>query len=219
MKLSKHTLQMIKNFSSINTNILFRPGNTISTKSPSANIYGEYQTAETFPLTWGCYDVNELLSILSTFQDPDLEFSERFLTISEGNNRIRYLPADPEVLIFPKKAPNFPADAEVEFELTAQNFTQITRVASALKAPFLTVRGDRRNITLVVHDKETVNSKNFTVDVGTTEHEFEFHIKIEWLKMVPDNYTVSLTSKKWGKFSAESQYYIVTCEIDSTFTE
>lgn len=38
MKLSQETLSVLKNFASLNSNILIRPGNTIATVTPVKNV-------------------------------------------------------------------------------------------------------------------------------------------------------------------------------------
>ena len=49
MKLSKNTLEVLKNFATINTNILVREGNTLATISTGKNIYARAQKSETIP--------------------------------------------------------------------------------------------------------------------------------------------------------------------------
>ena len=66
MKLSKETLSLIKNYASINNNLLFKPGNTLSTIAVSNTIMSSSTVAETFPSEFGIYDVNEFLDRKST---------------------------------------------------------------------------------------------------------------------------------------------------------
>ena len=47
-KLSKKTLEILKNFASINSNILVNPGNVITTISPVKNVLSEATIDETF---------------------------------------------------------------------------------------------------------------------------------------------------------------------------
>lgn len=217
MKLTKETLGILKNYATINTNILLKPGSLLQTKSPNNTIYSEAKVEEVFPTEFGIYDLNEFLGVLSIFNDPELTFNDRSLTISEGKNKIHYLPADAEVLIAPKGAPKLPVP-EVEFELSAQSLQQIIKASAALKVPFMTIHSKDGNIEILVHDKANPNSNKFQLELGTTEHEFNVHVKVESLKMLPDTYTLQVTSKKICLFKSATKSYLLACEADSTFT-
>ncbi len=72
--ISKATLGILKNFSSINSNLLVRPGNKISTITPGKNMMAEATVEETFDVEFGIWDLNKFLGVLSLFSDPVLEF-------------------------------------------------------------------------------------------------------------------------------------------------
>jgi hypothetical protein len=218
MKLSKTTLGLLKNLATINTNLLIRPGSKLSTISTNKNVAAEVEIEETFDTQFGIYDLSEFLGMLTLFEDPELDFSERALTISEGRSSIRYLPADQDVIVYPKNTTQkFPADAEVEFELTAAVLQNVIRSASVLKMPFVTVQGDGEKMELIVRDKENANSNRFTVQLGDTDKTFCFNIKVENFKMVIENYNVQISSKKVARFQGTNKTYMLACEYDSTY--
>ena len=49
MKISNDTIEVLKNFAGINTNILVREGNSLSTISTGKNIFAKAEVKETFP--------------------------------------------------------------------------------------------------------------------------------------------------------------------------
>ena len=59
--ISKQTLGILKNFSSINSNILISPGNVIKTISPMKNIMSKSTVKETFETEFGIWDLNKYL--------------------------------------------------------------------------------------------------------------------------------------------------------------
>jgi hypothetical protein len=179
--------------------------------------FASVEVEESFDTTFGIYDLNELLGVISIFNDPDLEFSEKSLVISEGKNRIRYMPADADVLIFPKKEPKFSDSPEAEFELSSQHLTQIIKAASVLKVPVVTFKGDGKKIVVMVHDKTNPNSNQFVIDVESeTSEKFDMHVKVDSLKMLPETYKVLVSFNKILKFVGDKKNYLVTCETDST---
>ncbi len=84
MKISSQTLSILKNFSSINGNILVRAGSTLSTISPQKNILASAVVSENFPTTFAIYDLGQFLGAVSLFEDPDFDFTDKFVTISSG---------------------------------------------------------------------------------------------------------------------------------------
>jgi len=88
MNISDETLDVLKNFASINPNIVINPGQNIKTISEAKNIMASAEIVEDFPQEFGVYDLNEFLSVLSLVQPADLSFDDKFVTISStGDNR------------------------------------------------------------------------------------------------------------------------------------
>lgn len=220
MKLSKNTLAILKNCSSINTNLMIKEGNVVSTISPSKWVYAEYQIEEYFPQDFGIYDLHEFISVTSIFNDPDIEFDGNVMYISEGKNKIRYGSADAGVLIAPKSSPKFPPAPDVCFELSKENLAQITRAASILKVPFVSIVGEDGVISIVVLDKTNPNSNQFMIEVGQTEYSFTVNLKVELMKMMPETYEVCMSADKRAcKLVGEDKLYLLAWETDSTFTK
>lgn len=220
MKLSKNTLNIIKNFSLINTNLLIVPGNRLSTISPVGSVYADAKIEESFDQEFGIYDLNEFLSVISIFNDPDFTFDDKVLHITEGKNKVRYMSADKSILRFKTGTPKFPADCDISFELTAANLQQITRSAAVLKVPFVSVVGKDGACSIIVTDKSNPNSNQFQIEVGDTSETFVANMKVEYLKMIPDDYEVYISSeRKACKMVGEDKMYLIALETDSSFSK
>jgi hypothetical protein len=216
MKLSKETVGLIKNFAGINSNLLLKSGNKLATISAQKNVMADATVTETFP-DFGIYDLNEFLGAMSIFEDPELVFSEKYVTIKQGNMSIKYFAAEASVLTAPQKSITFP-DAEIQFNLTASMLDMIRRTAGVLRASDLTISGDGKKITAVVGDKKNSTGNTFQELVGETDKKFTVHLKVENLKMLPGDYKVSVSSKKISRFlGAGDLVYYVAVEADSTF--
>ena len=74
MKLSDNTLSLLKNFSTINTSILFKKGNKLRTMSVMKNILAEATIEEELPKDFGIYDLNQFLNGMGLHQSPELDF-------------------------------------------------------------------------------------------------------------------------------------------------
>ena len=65
MELSENTLSILKNYAGINSNIVIEEGNTVKTISEAKNVMSTAAIVEEFPQTFGIYDLNEFLGVLS----------------------------------------------------------------------------------------------------------------------------------------------------------
>ena len=218
MKLSKETVALFKNFAGINSNLLLKQGNKLSTISAQKNVMSDVTVTETFP-DFGIYDLNEFLGAMSLFDDPELTFDDKVCKITQGNMSIKYFAADASVLTAPSKAITFP-DAEINFELSNQMLTMIQRTASVLRVEDVSIVGADGKITIVVGDKKNSTGNTFSEPVGTTDKTFKVNLKVENLKMIPGDYSVSVSSKKISRFKSSTTsdlVYYVAVEADSSF--
>ena len=78
MNISTETLAILKNFSEINQNILFRPGKKLNTISQGKNILAEADITEKFDAEFGVYDLPEFLI-------PQREIFKKFIELCDLN--------------------------------------------------------------------------------------------------------------------------------------
>jgi hypothetical protein len=218
MKLSKETVGLFKNFAGINSNLLLKQGNKLATISTQKNVMSDTVVAESFPADFGIYDLNEFLGAMSLFEDPELDFSDKFVTIKQGGASIKYFAAEIGNLVVPQKAIVFP-EAEIEFTMTATMLNMIQKTSSVLRATDLQIVGDGSKMVIQVGDKKNATGNTYNAQVGSTDKEFKVNLKVENLKMLPGDYLVSISSKKISRFKATSSdlVYYVAVEADSVF--
>lgn len=218
MKLSKETIGIFKNYAGINSNLLLKEGNKIATISAQKNVMSDTVVGETFPSEFGIYDLNEFLGAMSLFEDPELEFNGKYVSIKEGDNSIKYFAAEASVLTAPTKEITFPAH-DIEFTLTNNMLGMIQRTASVLRVTDLSIHGDGSTITVQVGDKKNATGNSYRSSVGKTDKTFTVNLKVENLKMLPGDYVVSISSKKISRFKSVTGdlVYYVAVEADSTF--
>lgn len=199
MKISKNTLDIMRNFASINQNILVQKGNVLQTRTVAKNMFVTAKVDTDFPQEFGIYNTSTLLGVLSMFSDPDVEFHDKSLTISQGKNKVQYLFASPDVLDYPDKAINMPP-VDAEFVLEEENLKSILKAGAVLSSTDLKISGDGTTITCTAMDPKNVSANTFSVEVGETDRTFNVFIKLDQLKMVVGKYTVGLSSKKITRF-------------------
>lgn len=223
MELQEQTLNVLKNFSDINPNILIRQGNTIKTISEAKNVLATAIVDNEFTQQFGIYDLKEFISVLSLVDKPNLSFADESVTISDqsGRSKIRYFFSPEETLTSPQKDINMP-ECEVQFKLDAATFNKLRSAASALGHSEVSVTPGDGVLVLSVVDNENATSNTYSIDVPYTskpEQPFSFVINIANLKIIPGDYEVSISSKLISQFKNTSVNvrYWVALEKTSTF--
>jgi len=220
MKLSEKTLNLLKNFSSINQSILFKKGSSLRTISVMKNILAEAKIDEDLPLDFGIYDLNQFLNGLGLHQSPLLDFeNDGHVVIREGKMRSKYFFADPSVIVTPPEKDITLPTEDVCFELSTQQPDKLLKAAAVYQLPDLSAIGEAGVVKLVVRDKKNDTSNDFAVVVGETENEFCFNFKVENIKILPGTYEVVVSQKLLSRFTSQDynlKYYIAL-EPDSTF--
>ena len=87
MEISASTVNVLKNFASINSNIVIRPGNKIMTMSEAKNILAEVEVPEQFNNVIGIYDLQEFLNVLGLVDKPRVRFDQKFMNIGGTSGR------------------------------------------------------------------------------------------------------------------------------------
>ena len=220
MKLSDRTINLLKNFSSINQSILFKEGNSLRTISVMKNILAEANIAEDIPRDFGIYDLNQFLNGLNLHQSAELDFqNDGYVVIKEGRSRSKYFFADPNVIVTPpEKSISLPTE-DVCFTLDTNQLDKLLKAAAVYQLPDLSAVGEDGVVKLVVRDKKNDTSNDFSVVVGETECEFSFNFKVENIKIIPGSYDVVVSKKLLSRFKS-TQYdltYYIALEPDSTF--
>ena len=221
MKISTETLNVLRNFSTINANLVVNEGSNIATISESKTIMAEATVAEYFPQDVGIYDLSEFLSVVGLMDDPELIFEESAMLIQSGNQKIRYFFSEMEILTRPSKSITMP-NVDVSFDITEDQLNQIRKASSVLRHSELMITNEDGNLTAsVVNSKDpTANSYSLTlVEDADFDSSFKFFISIPNLKLVNGNYTVNISSKlisQWINTSADIKYF-VALEKNSTY--
>jgi len=220
MKLSDKTVNILKNFSSINQSILFKEGNKLRTISVMKNILAEAQIDEDIPKTFGIYDLNQFLNGLGLHQSPDLDFeNDSYVVIKEGRMRSKYFFADENVIVTPPEKDVVLPSQDVCFELDTNQLDKLLKAASVYQLPDISAIGEAGVVKLVVRDKKNDTSNDFSIIVGETDSEFVFNFKVENIKIIPGTYDVVVSRKLLASFTNKNYdlTYWIALEPDSTF--
>lgn len=223
MELSENTLNVLKNFSGINQNMMIRTGNTIKTISEARTVLATAHVSEEFPIDFGIYDLNEFIGVLNLVDTPRLAFKDEYVIVndSSGRSKVKYFFSSEDTLTTPQKDLNMP-ETNVKFTLTNDTMNKIKRAASTLGHEEVSISGQDGVLSLSVVDSQNMTSNAFSIDVdGDFEKDavFNFILSINNLKILPGDYEVAISSKLISQFSHTSLdvKYWIALEKSSTF--
>ena len=215
MKLSNGTVTVLKNFSTINQNLVIKPGNNISTMSAMKNIVAKAKVEENFTKEFAIYDLNEFLAALSLFDNPDLDFKDDFVIISNGAH-LKYWYSDPSVVTTPMKDVTMP-ESEVSFTLESSMLSDVQKAAAVIGAPDMVLEAMSLGLAaLKVTDKKNSTANDYAVKVDVNNEDgkdvpYKFWFKVENLKLLSGKYGVEVSSKNISHFvntNVDVEYFI-----------
>ncbi|MAI05340.1 MAG: hypothetical protein CMA07_06475 [Euryarchaeota archaeon] len=225
MELSDKTLNVLKNYASINPNIVFQEGNTLKTISVARNVMSQTSLEETMPSQFGIYDLNEFLSVLSLVDKPHLTFSDDFVTVgdSTGRSKIKYFFSDPDMLTAPNKDIIMP-EADVSFVLDIDTLGKVKRAASVLGHTEISITPSGGSVQLSVVDSKDATSNVFSIDVEGCYPEgadFNFILNVNNLKVVNEDFEVNISKKLISQFKSKQSEleYFIALEKTSKYGE
>ena len=227
MNLSNETVSVLKNFSTINQNLVIKKGSNISTMSAMKNIIASAEVKEKFPVDFAIYDLNEFLAALSLFEKPDLDFHEDFVVMTENGSTgksLKYWYSDPSVVTSPTKEITMP-ESEVSFTLENNMLVNVQKAAAVIGAPDMALEAMSVGKALLkVTDKKNSTANDYAVGVDVTNEDgkdlpYKFWFKVENLKLLSGTYDVALSSKNISHFinSSVNIHYWIALEPESKY--
>jgi hypothetical protein len=178
-----------------------KPGKKLATRNAVNSIQARAVVDETFPQQFAIYDLNQLLSLISVSQNPDIEFGDKSLTIrSENGGEIEYFYADESLITAPNE--NAPTLEDIyTFKMTGNDIQTIIKTASIVSATMLNIVSEKGKVTLSINDPKNSTSHSYKKPLGDADVSFNVKMAIDSFKVVPDEYNVRVANAvaKTGK--------------------
>lgn len=229
MKLSQKTIDVIKNFSTINQGMLFKTGSQLKTVSPQKNILAVANIEDSVANEFAIYDLNQFLSILSLSSDNEFEVEEDNISIKNKIESANGESADISVIFRsasknmivspPDKEIQFP-DPEVHLNISSNVINTVFRTASILQSPHIGISSDGVDVYLSALDITGAKSHLCKIKFAQGNGDvYNMTFKIESLKLFPGDYELHISSagvSHWKNKTSDVQYWI-TVEPGSTY--
>lgn len=217
MKFSDYTMSILKNFSTLNSGIVLNQGKYQKTMSPDKKVLAEVELDDDFPCKFAIYDLNQFLGNVSTLDNPNLDFAQNEVKMSDDMVTLSYKACHPEVVISPPDKKLTIDNPDAKFDLSQSVVTKLIRLASMNSLPNLSVMGKNGKLFVQVHEKKNDKSNYAETIIGEYEGtEFTATFEAEKLKMLPDDYSVEVKNNAFAKFSSKNRKltYFVALEAN-----
>lgn len=219
MKLTTATIEVLKNFSTINQSIQFIPGNVQRTTSPQQNVIAEVHTQEEFPLECAIFDLSKFLGILTLFDEPELEFGDNVVIIksAKDSNLSHYFYAHPRTIVCPSRNELRAEKVIDSFEVKGESLSKLNKSAAIISAPDMVIESDGKIRTITVSNSKIKSSNSFSIkDKASTKSTYSIVLRNDNLKLIPNTYRVDICENKGVKFvmlKTNTLTYVIPGEI------
>jgi hypothetical protein len=219
MQFSDRTLTILKSFSTINKSILMRPGNILKTVTPEKTLIAIATLPDEIPSEACIYDLSRFLSIHGLYENPDVDFKDNHFVISEGKSKTKYVFADVSMIHAPADRDiKFP-EPDVQIDVTWAVMDSVLKAAGVLKFEQIAFVGEDGKCYLRAVDSSNSTSDTFGVEIGETTDTFKIIIKKENLKLLAQDYHVSLSTKGLAEFKGSDVTYYIGVDKSSTYAK
>jgi hypothetical protein len=221
MKLSNETLNVLKNFASINNGMKFKQGNKLSTISSGKTIFVSATVKDEFPHDFCVYDLNQFLAVHSLNKDPEIEFDDSNIIFKSGRSKLTYRKTAENMIVVPPDREVKLPTTDVEFSLTEEAYSNVMKSASVLKSSHIAVESDGGPIKVSCYDASDDAQHTNSIEVAESNgKKFKLVFLTDNFKMIPGSYDVQISAKGLGSFknkNADIQYWVAFESKYSTF--
>jgi hypothetical protein len=225
---SDSTLKILKNFAAISSSVRLRKGTTQRTVSSSKSMMAIAEFDAAWPLETPIYQLPELMSNLSSYEQPTLTFEETQFVIrgKDSPSHVEYPYSDESVVISPPEKNFDLSNPSAVFTLPAKAVAEIKKFSQVNNLPTVTIEldgGEKSSIVVKPMDEKNPATRSYSYPVSADPKRVDrlvdgikqtFKFKREHFDLLLDGeYTVTVGAK-WSYVYFQHQstpisYFIV----------
>lgn len=215
--INENTINVLKNFHTINPSLKFESSNVIKTISPTKTIMAKATLDESIDATFCVYDLSRFLGALSAVEQPEFDFGDKSLLMKGKNNtKIRYSYAAEETIDLPTKDSVTLPSVDVECKITNQQLQEIQKILGILGLPEIAISGDGTHVYLEALDSKGRSEDNSNIKIGDTDRTFRMIFRADNIKLIEGDYDVQICAQGISQWTGERVVYWIAVENNST---
>lgn len=205
--ISRETIDLISNLSTINNSMLFKPGNRIRVMNVAETVFGDIRIPETLPVEFSIAEVKKFVGVFNLpalrNADCNLEFTDSHLVVKGGGTSVRYRYTDrsfatPPDLEFHLDNIDFSHDIDHE---TMDNFLRSAASLGLTLVEFI-IEGEKLYMS-ATNPELGDESNDLRVELGDNEDEYEdnrFSVLRANLPLFAGGYRVTIDGGQLAEF-------------------
>lgn len=217
MKLSEHTLNVLKNFATINSSVILNAGTIQKSMAADESIIVEAELEEITQEKFSIYDLNQFLGNVTTLNNPELTFTAKKAVMDDGATRLSYYSCAEGIIVSPPgdKSITLPKP-DYAFVLTNSTLSKLKKIADMNKLPHISLVCKNGEVRLQAHERQndTGNEASSLIEENVTIKEFIDTFKAENFKLIPDDYDVEVKHDGFAIFTSKTKKlkYVIAME-------
>lgn len=220
MKLSKNTVNALKYLSTVNNSIMIRPQDgddehtQLYSKSDTHGFLVSVIIDEKFNSPFITSNLPMFLADLALFDDPDLEFTEDYVSIKSNNHGATFIQSAPHLVeaIQTNKLPKEQKDITMEFSLNEEEINKIMKACDILNISNIQIYEKGGSIMMKVVDPEVDSSNTFEIELNSTKKPTEgakLNFKKINFRMRPTSYVCKASESGLLELTAQDGTYVL----------
>lgn len=202
-QLTDTTVEILKNFANINTQVVFKAGNAQRACNDTRNFIADVELPDALPQDCALYELNRLLGIVDTCKTdklPAISFGTSSLIVEHDHGSVTIPYAHSDVVAAPPAVQFHMKKPIATFDLPQELWTRIKRTAAVLQttALYIIVTQQGELVLKLVNEKDkggdssgsasyNMPNTNVTDPIDNT-----WAVKFDSLELLPGNYTVEV---------------------------
>lgn len=223
MILDEKTLEVLKNFQTINNSIILEEGNVIRTMTPGKTIFAQAKIENPIPAESPIYDLQKFLGLVSLHKTPEIDFmDDNNILVKSGNSTIRYRKANPSLIAAPPKGKTIKLSSkDVVFKLPNEVVSSVKKAMSILQTGEILFVGEEGKLFIKTTNTGAGSEADFYAEeIGECDSEVFVVIDADRFRLLPRDYEVSISKQGVAYFKSEDDIeYWLTLSKNSSFSD
>ena len=223
MKISAETLIVLGNMAKLNQHLVIEVGSKIRSINEHGTSFVEFNGDEVYPVQIALHDLSGFLKVVSLFDEPDFDFQDKFVKLSDEFASQTYYYSEPDELIFNNDEPE-PVDYEIKFKLKGAKLQRTLSAALTNNVEDIAFVGKDGAVYLEASDKDNP-TRSFSILLEEEDHgnftALLKQTKKTKINVLPFDYDVEICTFGAIKFSTDIEEfdlsYVMAVEADSEF--
>lgn len=201
--LNDSTVEILKNFASINNQVVFKAGSAQRACNETRNFIADVELNEPLPQECALYELNRLLGIIDTCKTdklPTIAFGSSSLVVEHDYGKVTIPYAHADVVAAPPGVQFHLKKPIATFDLPSSLWTKIKRTAAVLQTTSLhiIVNTDGELVLRLVNEKDKGGDASGSASYNMPNTHVQeavdntWAVKFDALELIPGDYTVEV---------------------------